>query len=107
VTYNSLAWVLATAPKASTRDGKKAIDYAMKACELSNWTDSETVSTLAAAYAETGDFDNAIKWQRKYLEYPNLTGSVYVDDRDRLALYEARKPYHIEDALKHADTIKL
>ncbi|HYY93402.1 MAG TPA: tetratricopeptide repeat protein [Pyrinomonadaceae bacterium] len=54
--YNSLAWLLATAPKQELRDGKRAVELARKACELSKWQHPNQLDTLAAAYAEAGDF---------------------------------------------------
>ena len=44
--YNSLAWLLGTCPQAGFRDGKKAVEYATKACELSMWNDPSMVDTL-------------------------------------------------------------
>jgi tetratricopeptide (TPR) repeat protein len=92
--YNSFAWLLGTCPQVSFRDGKKAINYATKACELSK--DPTFVDTLAAAYAEAGDFKQAIKWETKYLETPNLSEKDTTDGKSRLALYQAHKPYHAE-----------
>ena len=56
---NNFAWVLATSPDDSVRDGKRAIELATKACELTEYKEPHILSTLAAAYAETGDFDTA------------------------------------------------
>ena len=90
---NNLAWLLATAPKAKLRDGKKAVDYAKRACELTDWQDAYCLGTLAAAYAEVGNFDEAVKWERKCI----LTG---LPDKDiaqahlELHLFGLKKPYH-------------
>ena len=53
---NNLAWLLATSPEEGIRDGKRAIELAEKACEETEWQDAHIISTLAAGYAETGNF---------------------------------------------------
>ena len=53
----SLAWLKATCPEASLRNGKEAIRMSMRACELMKWKEPAAIFTLAAAYAETGDFE--------------------------------------------------
>jgi tetratricopeptide (TPR) repeat protein len=57
----NIAWVLATAPDSSVRDGRKAVEFARKAIELSNTDDPKFFRALAAAYAETGQFSEAIQ----------------------------------------------
>jgi tetratricopeptide (TPR) repeat protein len=96
--YNSLAWLLAVCPDASIRNGEKAVKYAKKACELSEWKTPADLDTLAAAYAEVGDFDDAVKWENKYLESNPPSNSYDTPEkaRQRLSLYEQKKPYHEE-----------
>ena len=92
--YNNLAWLLATAKAPGFRNGKRAVDLALKACELSDWRDAEYVDTLAAGYARAGDFDNAVKWQEKALRYPKLARPS--EFQQRLNFYRERKPWPAE-----------
>ncbi len=87
------AWILATCPDTSLRDGKLAVATATRAAELTNWKDEQVLSTLAAAYAESGDFAAAVRWQQRALERHAATGVSTKADQDRLALYKAGKPY--------------
>jgi tetratricopeptide (TPR) repeat protein len=93
--YNNLGWLLAVCPDATVRDGAKAVAYAKKACELSEWKTPSWFRTLAAAYAEAGDFENAVKWEGKYLE-SNPSKDASEKAHQRLSLYEQNKPYHEE-----------
>jgi tetratricopeptide (TPR) repeat protein len=88
-----LAWVLATSTKDELRDGKKAVDYAKKACELTDWKKPDCLATLSAAFAESGDFKEAIQWQKKALEAPDLEQDKPEEYRQRLKMFQEGKPY--------------
>jgi len=94
--YNVRGWLLATSPLSGLRDGKQAVEDATKACNLSRRTEPHFVDTLAAAYAEAGDFDSAAKWEQYYLTLPNLTPSGIEDGEKHLKLFQAHKPYHTD-----------
>jgi RNA polymerase sigma factor (sigma-70 family) len=90
--YNSRAWIWATCPDAKHRNGKKAVESAMKACELADWKNPEYLETLAAAFAETGDFASATKWQTT-ANALHRTGKDKATGESRLKLYQEKKPY--------------
>jgi tetratricopeptide (TPR) repeat protein len=92
-TNNNAAWLMATCSEERFRDGRKAIDLATKACELSDWKSADRLDALAAAYAETGDFDAAIQWQSKALEMNPSDAEVIKGMKERLALYKDHHPY--------------
>jgi hypothetical protein len=61
---------------------------------LTEWKDSARLDTLAAAYAESGDFESAVKWEEKAI---GLATEADKDScRAHLALYQAGKPYRGE-----------
>ena len=89
--YNNLAWLFATAKDRGFRNGKKAVELALKACELSDWRKAEYLDTLAAGYAGTGDFDSAVKWQEKALGYSKSPRPSEL--QQRLNFYREHKPW--------------
>jgi Flp pilus assembly protein TadD len=88
---NNLAWVLATSPDAKLRNGRRAIELATRACELTKYKAAYILSTLAAAYAETGDFAAARKWSAKAVEIGDKEHGESL--RKELASYQANKPW--------------
>jgi Tfp pilus assembly protein PilF len=90
--YTNLAWLLATCPDDKLRDGKRAVELATRACDLTRWCDANDIENLAAGYAECGQFDEAVKWQAKALDV--TTGLLNREEsRQRLELYKTRKPF--------------
>jgi tetratricopeptide (TPR) repeat protein len=88
---NNFAWVLATSPDDNIRDGKRAIELATKACELTDYERPHILSTLAAAYAESGDFDTARKWSKQAVDMDDEEHDEQL--RKELASYEENKPW--------------
>lgn len=91
---NNVAWNLATSSKESGRNGELAVKFAAKACELTDWKDAGFLDTLAAAYAEAGDFESAIKWQTKAIELAPEAAKNEI--QSRLDLYQEGKPFREE-----------
>lgn len=90
---NNRAWILATCKVAQFRNGKQAIVDATRACELTDWKNAGFLDTLSVACAETGDFEQATKWQKKALEnlvYEQEDGKIA---REKLALFSQRIPF--------------
>jgi tetratricopeptide (TPR) repeat protein len=86
--------VLTACPVAGIRNGRQAVASATRACELTQWKDPESLGLLAAAKSETGDFDAAVRWQMKAIEYLDLGDPGEKGYRDILECYDAKKPYH-------------
>ncbi len=90
----SRSWTLATCPEAKLRDGKTAVTSATRACELTQWKSPRPLVTLAAAFAEAGDFDGAVQMQTKAIEITPVGDPVRRYYESSLERYQARKPWH-------------
>jgi protein O-mannosyl-transferase len=94
-TLTNLAWLLATSQDASLRNGPKAVELAGQADRLVGGTNTLVLRTLAAAYAETGEFANAIRTARSAMQLARMHGedSLTADLDQQIALYQLRMPY--------------
>lgn len=94
--YNGQAWIYATCPNAKFRRGSEAVKLATKACELSDWKDPFCLDTLGTAYAEDGNFEQAIKYQKMALANEEFASDYVAKAKKRLSLYETKRPYRDE-----------
>ena len=92
---NDLSWALATHQDAQFRDGTEAVHLAERACQLTDYKMPTFVDTLAAAYAEVGQFDKAVKTDQKAIQLALAAGKEKLakDMQNRLELYKAKRPY--------------
>jgi tetratricopeptide (TPR) repeat protein len=93
-TLNSVAWFWSTCPDPKLRQGEKALVYATHVCAKSSWRSPAFLETLAAAYAEVGQFEEAIRWQKQAIERMPKDGLQA--SKQRLKLFEEKKPYRDE-----------
>ncbi len=90
---NNLAWIRATHRDPALRDGAEAVRLAKRACELTGFQQPDCLDTLAAAYAESGDFAAAERLARQALA-TGVSGRVArAEIEQRLALYARREPF--------------
>jgi tetratricopeptide (TPR) repeat protein len=92
---DNLAWLRASCPLASMRNGHEAVKLAREACEQSKWTRSDSVDTLAAALAEAGEFEEAVRQEKRALKMIGPDAAERVDMQHHLSLYESHQPYRI------------
>ena len=92
----NLAWLLATSPSESLRNGGKAVEIARQADQLSGGTNTVVLRTLAAAYAETGQFGKAIESARTAVQLARMhdDDSLTTELEQQIALYRLHMPYH-------------
>ena len=89
---NNLAWVLSTSNDSNIRNGKEAVSWAQKAIQKLGEVDSNALSTLAAAYAEQGDFAAAVSTQEKAISTlkDNANSKEF---KTQLKSYQDKKPW--------------
>jgi tetratricopeptide (TPR) repeat protein len=92
---SDLAWVLATWPDASVRNGTEAIQLAQRAIQLTGGRDPMTLRALATAYAEAGQFGKAVSTARRALELAESHSNAALADtlRSDIKLYQADSPF--------------
>lgn len=89
--FTKLANIYGTCRDDKFRDGNKAVKLATRACELTKYEHHLCLSVLAAAYAESGDFEKAIEYQQKAIELADEDSKVEYEKR--LGVYKAHKPW--------------
>jgi Flp pilus assembly protein TadD len=94
--YNNLALILATHPDAQVRNGAEAVALAERACALTQSQVPVYLSTLAAAYAEAGRFNDAVRTAEQASALAEALGQTNLARRNAelLQLYRAGKPFH-------------
>ncbi|MFK7849784.1 MAG: tetratricopeptide repeat protein [Akkermansiaceae bacterium] len=89
---NNYAWLLATIPDTSKRNGKKSLDLAITISRNTGNNDPAILDTLAAAYAATGNFEQAVIAANRALSLrpaPALAKQI----EERLSLYRKRETF--------------
>jgi Flp pilus assembly protein TadD len=91
---NNMAWILATSSDASIRDGAKAVDLAQRAVQLSSGRDPSFLRTLAASYAESRRFPEAILTAERGAETANAQGKSALANaiEGDITLYRVNSP---------------
>ena len=91
VAVNNFAWLLATCPLGELRDGARALQLAGPLAKSEGTERFTLLDTLAAAHAEVGQFDRAVRCQQRAVQL--APGTLRADLRRRLKLYKQGKPY--------------
>ena len=93
---NNLACLLATSSDPLMRNGEEAVGLAEKACALTQYTNSSTLSTLAAAYAEAGRFDEAVALAEKSCAVAASRGetTIVAGNQQMLTAFRQKRAFH-------------
>jgi tetratricopeptide (TPR) repeat protein len=94
---NNMAWILATHPSPELRDGTQAVRLATQACQLTTGQQPVFLGTLAAAYAEVGEYEKALATARQARDLARALGQTNVAQLNEqfLMLYQERKPVRV------------
>jgi protein O-mannosyl-transferase len=94
-TLNNIAWMLATWPDEKFRNGPEAVQYAERACALTQRKVPMLLGTLAAAYAEAGRFEDATRTAEEARKLAERMGDLQIAQANTklLELYRTRTPY--------------
>jgi uncharacterized protein len=91
---NEFAWMLSVSPVQELRNGELAIQVLAPALAKEAKKPAAYIDTLAAAFAETGDFDRAVAFQIEAIEaVPPMATEMQADLKSRLELYKSHKAY--------------
>jgi tetratricopeptide (TPR) repeat protein len=92
---NNCAWVLATSPDAAVRNGARAVEYAERACRLSEWKVPVLIGTLGAAYAEAGQFAEAIKTAERARDLARIGNeeNIAMKNQELIEVYRSGRPW--------------
>ena len=95
LTLCNLAWVLATCPDASVRNGARALDLAQRANQLSGGQDPMILRTLAAANAESGRLAEAVTAAQQALQWATAQNNTGLANTLRMEIerYQAGSPF--------------
>ena len=100
VAATALVWQLATDPAPTARDGNRAAELGEEVSRLSGNEAFETLDALAAAYAETGRFEDAVTTATRALELARQYGNPQADAIVlRLKEYRAGRPWREKSGL--------
>jgi tetratricopeptide (TPR) repeat protein len=98
---NNLSWLLATSPIDEVRDGNRSLELGLQACELTKYSQAHILSTLAAAYAEQGNFEKAIEFSEKAVELGRKDGNEQLEQLEsELKSYRDKKPWREKQEAK-------
>ena len=92
----SLAWVLATCPQASLRNGNEAMELAQRASRLTGDKDPVVLRALAAAYAESGRFPEAVQTAQHALQLAQAQSNSALANsiQSQMQFYQTGLPFH-------------
>jgi tetratricopeptide (TPR) repeat protein len=92
---NRRAWLRATCPDPSIRNGRGAVDDAKKACHITKWREADMIDTLAAASAEAGDFDSAMRYEKQAMSAPDAN-EMSRTLQEHMSIFKQHRPIRMK-----------